>query len=537
MGPIEQGWTHVRAGEWEQARDVFASLLTERQGDAEALEGLSEAVWWLYERERSTELRREAFLAFQQRGDARNAGRIATRLAGEERIDRRSAIAAGWLARARRLLADAGVVAERGWLAIEEAKSASDPAGAESHAQVALELAHALNDHDIECMALAQLGRALVHQGRLEEGIGLLDEAMTVALSGESKDPLACGDAACTALATCDDLDDLARAAEWCEAVVEFTERRRFTPLQSWCRAIFASVLIRAGDWPRAETVLSEALLRETDERRRHRRALPLAVLAELRLRQGRTDEAASLLDSVDERVGIVQRVRLGVRRDEPERAAAFLERGRAFIPAADAVVLECELSLGRGDADAATAAAERLAVLSEQLGRGDLRATAALVKGNAALEQGRKGEAAGSFTAALSAFGELGYPLEEARSRLGLARALARTEPSLAVEEARRARDAFERLGARADADEAASVLRSLGASGRTAVRVDRGSLTAREIDVLRLIAEGHSNAEIARRLVIAPKTAEHHVSRVLAKLGVRSRAEAAAHAVREGV
>jgi DNA-binding NarL/FixJ family response regulator len=104
-------------------------------------------------------------------------------------------------------------------------------------------------------------------------------------------------------------------------------------------------------------------------------------------------------------------------------------------------------------------------------------------------------------------------------------------------VEESRRARDTFEALNARADADAAASVLRSLGVSGRTAVRVDRGSLTARELEVLRLITVGLANAEIARRLVISPKTAEHHVSRVLAKLGVRSRAEAAAHAIREGL
>ncbi len=126
--------------------------------------------------------------------------------------------------------------------------------------------------------------------------------------------------------------------------------------------------------------------------------------------------------------------------------------------------------------------------------------------------------------------------PHEAARARLALAETLAAPEPARAVLEGRAARDVLERLGAAPDADRAAALLRRLGVAGRPSTRGAAG-LTARESEVLALLGAGLSNAEIAERLVISRKTAEHHVGRVLAKLGLRSRAEAAAHAVREGM
>jgi DNA-binding NarL/FixJ family response regulator len=544
MDSKQSGWQHFAEADWGAARDAFAAALEAEPGDPEALDGLGQSLWWLGERDAAIDRRREAYAEYQRRGDALSAGGLATYLAGEHRIDGRTAASAGWLSRARRLLADAGPSPELGWLAIEEAKRAGDPADAERHARAALDIAHELADADVECMALAQLGRAAVSQGRVEEGLGLLDEAMTVALGGESSDPLACGDACCTTLVVCDGLADLQRAVEWCEAVVDFTERRRFLPVQSWCRGIYGGVLVRAGDWDRAEAVLGEALERPADRRKGGGRMLPLAVLAELRLRQGRTEEAEKLLSGLEsEPAAFATVVRLHLERGEHELAEAMLHR-RPDTP--EALALRAELALAKGEPAEAARAAERLSEAARQLSRPDLEAAAALLTGRVAAARaepdadrlaGAGAEAEHHLEDAVARFAAIDFPLEEGRARLALARVQAAAGSPFALASARAARDVFERLGARKDADRAAGVLRDLGVAGRAVTRGERDHLTAREREVLSLIAAGLSNAQIADRLVIAPKTAEHHVGNVLAKLGVRSRAEAAAHAVREGL
>ena len=158
--------------DWAGARDAFA------RGDRatpDALDGLGQSLWWLGERDAAIEHRREAYAAYARAGRTQDAGRVAVYLAGEYRIDGRDAESSGWLARARRLLADVPPGAERGWLAIEEAKRAPDFVEAEARAREALAIAHP----DIECMALAQLGRALVRpraRGRGHRAAGRSDD-------------------------------------------------------------------------------------------------------------------------------------------------------------------------------------------------------------------------------------------------------------------------------------------------------------------------------------------------------------------------
>jgi DNA-binding NarL/FixJ family response regulator len=184
-------------------------------------------------------------------------------------------------------------------------------------------------------------------------------------------------------------------------------------------------------------------------------------------------------------------------------------------------------------DAVPASEALERLRKVADASGDDVAAAFAELAAGRVRAAQGDE-SATGHLQAALRGFTALQLPLEAARAQRELARALAVDAPEAAVAEARLALRTFERIGAIADADATAALLRDVGVGGR-AFPKHFGELTKRETEVLALLADGCSNEEIAQRLVISRRTAEHHVAHILSKLGLRSRAEAAVYALRE--
>jgi DNA-binding CsgD family transcriptional regulator len=526
----------MRNGDWAAARDAFAARLVEQPDDPEALDGLGRALWWLGHTREGIERRREAYALYRRRGDELAAAGLATYLAGEHRIAGDSAAANGWLARAQRLLEDAPPCAEQGWLEVELAKrSAGRPSEHERHAGAAVALARELRNPDLEAAALAQLGLARVDAGTVEEGLRLLDEAMTTAMGGEASDPLAIGDACCTTLVACDRLADFDRAGEWCRAVVDFTGRRGFTPLHLWCTTVYAGVLSSRGDWDRAERELLRAL-QGFDQLGSGSRVFALARLAELRVRQGRLGDAQTLLTGYEDHpLTVAARVSLALARGELDLACSLVAR-RIESAAEDRSTLAALLPLcadariAAGELDEASAAVEQMFDLGKQLSRADLTALAHLSAARVEVAAGRSAGARSHLETALRAFQELEMPLEEARTRLELARL---DSSELGTLHMRTALSVFERLGARREADAVAALMRSRGVSGRGAPRIE-GELTAREREVLELLAEGLSNQAIAERLVISPKTAEHHVGRILGKLGLRSRAEAASYVLR---
>jgi DNA-binding NarL/FixJ family response regulator len=535
---LAEAWATFARSDWEEARDLFERAYKE-QTSAEALDGLGQVLWWLGEEEEAIETRARAFGEYRRRGDSDEAANVAIYLAAEYRIAGNSSLSNGWLGRGTRLLDDCGDCPAQVWLHIEQSKRAPTPEVAEEEARRALELARTIGDAGLEGAALSHAGRAQITRGDEKGGMSLLDEAMAIATSAEADDPMAIGDACCTTLTACEGLYDPQRALDWGRAISEFFRRRRFLPLLSWCRSVYAGFLIATGDWEDAEHTLEAAL--EAEAALPHpNRAGTLIQLAELRLRQGRLEEAERLLAGLEDRPSALRPVvRLHLARGRVELAAEIVARrlDEAAVTggAPQLMALQAEIEIARSDASAARAAIDDAAAAAGETGRDDLIAWAAVLGARARrLAEEPADEVA--LEDAIQRLAELGMPLEEGEARLELSRALAAEHPHSAIEEGRAALRAFEQLGAARHADEAASFLREKGAPGRPGPRTGK-TLTKRERQVLALLGEGLSNPQIAERLVISPRTAEHHVRNVLSKLELDSRAGAAAYAAREGI
>ena len=485
---------------------------------------------------RAIDLKERAFAAYRRRGNRVEASELARWLAflyGS--VQGNMAAAGGWMARAEHLLEGLDECAAHGWLTLDRAPFSDDPHERERYALAAQGIARRFGDQDLEFSALALLGDAYVASGRVAEGMALLDETMAAVSGGEVSSIPAIGEIYCRLLGACERASDARRAKQWMAAASQTVAWVDFVP--PTCRSHYGGVLIAAGRWAEAETELVEAF-RAFEGGHRAARILPLIRLADLRLRQGRPDEAERLLEEVDWHPA-ARRVLAGIALSRGERALAE-DRARLCLEAGDpsdpacAPLLEVlvEVQLGRDRRDAAGETLDRLVELARTSGDDRARALAELATGRLLAADEAAGAAA-HLQVALERFSALQLPLEAARTRLVLARAVAPRTPEAARAEGRLALTAFERLGAAADADGAAQLLRSLGGEGRTRPRRE-GALTTRELEVLDLVAAGCSNAEIGERLFISRRTAEHHVASILSKLGVRNRAEAAAHALR---
>jgi ATP/maltotriose-dependent transcriptional regulator MalT len=527
---MAEAWAAVGRRDWAGAQARFERMLASGERP-DALEGLAVARWWQDDVDAAIALRERAYVLRRERGETVEAARDAGFLAWDHGAMRgASAVANGWLQRAHRLIGESAPSAEHAWLPLIEASFHidTDASAVLRLSTEAAEHAGALGALDIEMTARTLQGLALVSLGRVEEGTRLLDEGSAAATAGELHDPLAIGSCCCNMIIACERARDFDRAGQWCAQLAAFCERTGQKPLLALCRAHHGTVLMMRGDWPAADEDLSWAADQLTVLRP------PLAGyarcrLAQLRRRQGRLRDAKELVARAGGHV-LAPLVRAELVLDENDPAGALGEAERYLrglgdghpIESAAALELLVPVQIRLGDVAAARAAHARVAEIADATGTDSLRAAERLAAGRVA----PGGDARRALEDAVDLYERCASPYEAALARLELAEALVAEErPAAAHELALAARSAFDTLGAAPALKLADRFVARLGGRGRS---VDRAGLTARELEVLALVAHGLSNREIAERLVISEHTVHRHLANAYTSLGVSSRAAA---------
>ena len=441
----------------------------------------------------------------------------------------------GWLGRAQRLLErQEGETREHGYMLMplvfqHEAKGEFE-AGAAVAAKAA-GMADRFGDRDGMAMARYAQGQLLARAGRMSEGLALMDEAMVSVIAGELS-PIATGIVYCGVILACREVYEARRAREWTEALTRWCrEQPDLVAFTGRCLLHRAEIMQLNGAWTDALEEAQSAARRFVETRNSaaglafYRQAElhrlrgdfdaaeaayrdasrhgwePQPGLAQLRLAQGRLDAAVAAIR------------RVAAETTEPLKRAGMLP---AYV----------EIVLAAGEADSASAACRELDEIVAGYESAMLDALLAHARGAVALAEGDAAEALVDLRRAAQVWNELEAPYEEARARvlIGVAcRALG--DDDAAELELEAARGSFEELGAAPDIGRVEALV-TTRASG------DAHGLTARELEVLRLVASGRSNREIAQSLVISEHTVARHVQNIFAKLDVSSRAAAGAFA-----
>jgi ATP/maltotriose-dependent transcriptional regulator MalT len=461
-------------------------------------------------------------------GAARCAGWIGMTLAVRGEVGP----AGGWFARSERLVErEERDCVERGWLLIPvtfRLMLGGDHPGAHEAATTAAAYADRFVDPDLAALARQLQGFSRIKQGSIDEGLALLDEAM-VGVTADAVSPIVAGIVYCGVIASCEEAYEVRRAQEWTTALTRWCEAQpQMVAFTGRCLAHRAGIMQRHGAWRNA---LAEAqLARERCEQAMNWAAAGQALYqqGELHRLQGRSESAEAAYKEASQ---------LG---REPQPGLALLRLAQGDLDAAKAAIRRvvdetteplnraallpafAEIMLAAGEPDEARRASGELEELAAGTGRPMLQATAAHVRGAVELGAGDSQAALPALRDAARLWQELDAPYEVARVRMlvGLAcRELG--DGDTATLELDAARGAFEQLGAAPDL----ARLRSLtGAAPH--------GLSARELEVLRLVASGKTNRQIAEELVVSEHTVARHVQNIFAKLGVSSRTAAAAFA-----
>ena len=511
---LEDGHVALGRGAWAEARARFAEALA-RAETPEAYEGAGLAARYELDAEAALEAHQRGYHLARSLGDQATAARLAIQLSQDAYAFRGPAEASGWVERAAMLVEGEPSSVAAAWVSVLRAQFAladHDPDSAQAESAQAVAVAREVGAVDVEMLALSVNGLALVSGGEIEDGMRRLDAAAAAALGGEMTDADAIETVCCHMIDACKLVRDLERANEWCLRVRDIATRFADRQMFSICRTAYADVLLWHGDWQRADEELTAAIT-ELGALRPGRDIDPLARLAELRRRQGRTSEAEALLPRVEShRFHALLTGLLALDRGDVDTAADAASRFLRRVGEADrfervaGLDLLVRAAVAGADEGCARKAADEIAAIAAACPNAPLRAAALLAEGRVAAA-GEASTACPLLEDAADLFDAVGARYDAALARLELAsvlRVAGRDGPAAKAEE--RGRKALEELGARAPE-----------------ARV--GRLSARECEVLRLVARGLSNDDIAHELVLSVRTVERHVANIYIKIGASGR------------
>jgi DNA-binding CsgD family transcriptional regulator len=537
----DRGRESFGRGAWADAFAQLSAADRETPLGPEDLERLATAAYLVGRDADSDEVWARAHQEWLRRDDVGRAARCGFWL-GLGLLQRgEPARGGGWLARARRLLDDGQLdCVEQGYLLVPAALQrlvGGDAAAAYAGFSQAAKIGDRFGDRDL--VTLAQLGRgqALTRLGEIAEGMALLDEVMVAVTAGEVS-AVVVGNAYCGVIQACQWVFDVRRAQEWTAALTDWCAAQPdLVPFRGQCLVHRSQVLQLGGAWLDAMDEVRRARQRLSAPPGQWALGMAIYQQAELHRLGGEFAEAEEAYRAASQ-WGYPPQPGLALLRLAQGRVGAAavairgaLDEAQDQIARAKVLVAYVEIVLAADDLPEARTAADGLSELADDLGMPFLQAVSAQATGAVLLAEGDTRAALVWLRRAWTAWQELQAPYEAARARVLIGvtyRALGDTDSAeLELDAARRV---FQQLGAGPELArmEALALLPAPGAAG---------GLTAREVQVLRLVAAGKSNRAIAAELVISEHTVARHLQNIFAKLDVSSRSAATAFAFEHGL
>ncbi len=423
--------------DWQEAYRALHALADERGLSPEELEMLATCAIWVDEFEESVQTREKAYAMYAKSGRNVAAARVALDLVHDYIEKSAGAVAGGWRKRAERLLQNEPECIEQGRLIRQKTMMAVDKCDFDKAMQLnqqCSDIADRLNDLDLVAEALHDRGRILTITGDVEQGMSLIDEAMTSAVSGEVH-PMTLGNLYCRTLTVCGSLADYNRAREWSDAAWRWSEPHGSLTYQGVCRVHSAAVMRHQGLWADAEKAARTA--RDYFEKLGldNHAAEASNELGELALIKGDHEEADSAFRQAHE-LGVdpvpgLPLLRLAQGRREA--ALQSIERALSETPddrlrRAKLLTASIWIALANNRIPLAEAGVNELTTISKDFNCPSFEAHALMGRGAIELERGSADQASPSLRKAWSIFNKAGFPYDAARARTLMAEAYLKT-------------------------------------------------------------------------------------------------------------